>query len=127
LIRRSLFEQLGGFDEQFFVYYEDLDLSLRVAHARHQVWFEAAAICHHVGGGISQQFPVERLLYARESRAQYARKHFRGAWPALILASVLVVEPLTRSAASLARLDWAELALSVSLAGKLWRSSRLWT
>ena len=31
MIRRALFDALGGFDERFFVYYEDLDLCLRAA------------------------------------------------------------------------------------------------
>jgi len=33
LIRRFIFEELGGFDEQFFVYLEDLDFSLRARQA----------------------------------------------------------------------------------------------
>jgi GT2 family glycosyltransferase/glycosyltransferase involved in cell wall biosynthesis len=65
LIRRSLFEQLGGFDEQFFVYYEDLDLSARAAAAGVRTCYLVEARAYHRGGGTSEQAPVERLCYVR--------------------------------------------------------------
>jgi GT2 family glycosyltransferase len=51
LVRRSLFEALGGFDERFFVYYEDLDFSVR---ARAQGWrsvYLSTARAFHRGQG----------------------------------------------------------------------------
>jgi GT2 family glycosyltransferase len=50
LIRRSLFEQLGGFDERFFLYYEEVDLCRRIQAAglRIQYWPELRV--QHIGG-----------------------------------------------------------------------------
>lgn len=49
LIRRTLFEELGGFDEDFFVVYEDVDLSYRARLRGSRVWFAADAVVRHAG------------------------------------------------------------------------------
>lgn len=48
-IRRALFESLGGFDESFFIYYEDVDLSYRARLRGSRVWYAADAIVRHAG------------------------------------------------------------------------------
>lgn len=49
LIRRELFEALGGFDEDFFMVYEDVDLSYRARHLGARVWYSADAVVRHAG------------------------------------------------------------------------------
>ena len=49
LIRRALFQDLGGFDESFFVVYEDVDLSYRAQLRGARVWYAADAIVRHAG------------------------------------------------------------------------------
>jgi GT2 family glycosyltransferase len=49
LIRTSTFRELGGFDEQFFLYFEDFDLSLRLA-GRGKVAYHPAMHIQHFGG-----------------------------------------------------------------------------
>lgn len=96
LIRRPLFEELGGFDEQFFVYLEDLDLSARVHQAGYSIFYLAEVVGLHHGGGTSEQVKPQRLAYALESRIIYAFKHFT-AVPALVVAIVtLCIEPFPR-------------------------------
>lgn len=51
MIRRPLFEQLGGFDESFFMVYEDVDLSYRARLAGHRCWYAADAVVRHAGSG----------------------------------------------------------------------------
>ena len=51
LIPRSTFERLGGFDEDFFMVYEDVDLSYRARLAGFACWYAAAAIVRHAGSG----------------------------------------------------------------------------
>jgi len=55
LVRRRVFAELGGFDEDFFVYFEDLDLSRRVAAAGYRSLFLAEARAYHQGGGTSRR------------------------------------------------------------------------
>ena len=51
LMRRSAFEAAGGFDEGYWMYMEDLDLSYRLAQEGWLSWYEPAATVRHVKGG----------------------------------------------------------------------------
>jgi N-acetylglucosaminyl-diphospho-decaprenol L-rhamnosyltransferase len=75
LIRRSAFEAIGGFDERFFLYCEDVDLCHRLRDAGYQVRYEPAAVAHHVGGASAPR-GTTLPIYAR-SRVLYARKYYR--------------------------------------------------
>ncbi|HEY2353711.1 MAG TPA: glycosyltransferase family 2 protein [Gaiellaceae bacterium] len=48
--RADAFRRLGGFAEEFFAYYEDVDLSLRARRAGYEIWFAPAAVAWHEGG-----------------------------------------------------------------------------
>jgi N-acetylglucosaminyl-diphospho-decaprenol L-rhamnosyltransferase len=73
LARRSLVEQIGGFDERFFLYCEDMDLCLRVRQAGFRVAYVPAAQVMHVGGASAAAPTTIPLLAA--SRTGFARKH----------------------------------------------------
>ncbi|CAG2146124.1 hypothetical protein LMG31506_03329 [Cupriavidus yeoncheonensis] len=103
LMPRELFEALDGFDERFFVYLEDLDLSLRVRRAGYEVVYLSTAQAFHAGGGTSRQVRAHRLFYSLRSRLLYGRKHFKPARAAALVALTLGIEPLTRTAFSLIR------------------------
>lgn len=96
LIRRKVFESLGGFDERFFVYLEDLDLSLRVKQAGGRVVYLADARAFHAGGGTSRQIKATRLFYSLRSRLLYGFKHFScvQAWTLVLV--TMCVEPFSR-------------------------------
>jgi GT2 family glycosyltransferase len=90
LIRRSLFERLGGFDERFFVYYEDVDLCVRAAQAGAGIVHFAGASAWHKGGGTTEGVRDRRLFYFLRSQVLYAGKHFgRGPAFAVLVASIL--------------------------------------
>ena len=90
LIRRSLFETLGGFDERFFMYLEDVDLSLRARRIGYSSYFMADLPVYHVGRVSSEQVRGKRLFYLLQSRTEYARKHWPR-WQASILALLMLV------------------------------------
>ena len=56
MYRRSLFEQVGGFDEDFFCYVEDVDLGFRMRLAGGRAHQVGDAVVHHVSSGISKQY-----------------------------------------------------------------------
>ena len=100
LVRRSVFEALGGFDERFFVYYEDLDLSVR-AHA--QGWssvYLSTAQAFHRGQGTTEGATARRTFYFCRSRILYARKHFSTTGALAVTLATLALEPLARLAAA---------------------------
>ncbi len=51
LVRREAFEAIGGFDERYFCYFEDVDLCFRLRLAGWRVLQSPDAIVSHVGGG----------------------------------------------------------------------------
>jgi GT2 family glycosyltransferase len=56
LLRRSIFEQVGGFSEDYFMYAEDLDLNYKLKQAGYTNYYVGeAAIVHHGGKSSSQQ------------------------------------------------------------------------
>jgi GT2 family glycosyltransferase len=103
LVRRELFESLGGFDERYFVYLEDLDFSLRAGQAGWHSYYLARARAFHRGGGTSEQVRAERLVYLLRSRLQYARRHFSRAAALAVELATIGIEPVVRVAAALGR------------------------
>lgn len=95
-IRRTLFERLRGFDERFFLYYEDVDLALRAWNLGAASWHEAGGTVMHRGGGSSRSVPARRLSLSLASRLAYARKHFGLADFASVVLCTLLVEPWMR-------------------------------
>jgi GT2 family glycosyltransferase len=98
LIRRPLFEVLSEFDERFFVYFEDLDLSYRAKLQGSVSYHLATARAVHEGGGCSNQVKAARLFYFLRSRILYARKHFSTLGSTLVVLATVFVEPFCRLA-----------------------------
>jgi GT2 family glycosyltransferase len=118
LIRRSLFDSLGGFDERFFVYFEELDLSLRAQQAGWTSVYFADAQAFHLGGGTSAKIIARRLFYSLRSRLLYGSKHFK-LWQAWILFAVtLLFEPVSRTVFCLSRGD-------LSAVGHTWNAYKM--
>lgn len=121
LVRGSLFRSLGGFDERFFVYFEEVDFSLRARKAGFETYFLAEAAAYHKGGGTSDQVRSLRLFYSLRSRLLYAYKHFpRPAATALALGT-LILEPFTRILYAGFRLSFREIAETIKAYLRLWR------
>jgi N-acetylglucosaminyl-diphospho-decaprenol L-rhamnosyltransferase len=121
LIRRPLFEELLGFDERFFVYFEDVDLSFRAHQAGWRSFYIADAQAFHKGGGISEQIKSVRLFYSLRSRILYSHKHFSRASATALTVATLFLEPLIRSIWSLVRFAFTELSETLQAYAMLWR------
>lgn len=121
LVRRTLFEQLDGFDERFFVYLEDLDFSLRAKKSGWTSYYLADARAYHKGGGTSEQIKAGRLFYSLRSRLLYGFKHF-APWQAwALLGMTLMVEPISRSVFALLRRRIDDLSNTWTGYGMLYR------
>ena len=64
LIRRTALDEVGGFDERYWMYMEDLDLCYRFAEAGRLTWFEPSVTVKHVKAGTSGPHRSLRLTYA---------------------------------------------------------------
>lgn len=69
VVRRDIFQTLGGFDEAFFAYFEDVDLGWRLWSAGYRVVYRPEAVVHHVHNGTSARFPAQakRVLMERNA------------------------------------------------------------
>jgi GT2 family glycosyltransferase len=79
-IRRELFEALGGFDESFFLYVEDSDLSLRARLAGYRLLAVPGAVIHH---DYRLQFGPQKTFYQERNRTLMLLKVFR--WRTLLI------------------------------------------
>tara|TARA_B100000575_G_scaffold64658_1_gene49608 strand:- start:655 stop:1569 length:915 start_codon:yes stop_codon:yes gene_type:complete len=114
LIRTNLFNQCNGFDERFFVYYEEVDLSKRIKDLGFKSIFLADCNAYHVGGGVSQQVKAKRLFYSLRSRILYSKKYFNFLSYFAIYFLSLLVEPISRIAFSLIKLDFKAISETIS-------------
>jgi GT2 family glycosyltransferase len=92
LVRGSVFRALSGFDERFFVFYEDVDFSLRARRQGFSSFYLSDARAYHREGGSTRAIPGARLLYAWQSRVGYVNKHFGLAWSILVGVATLALE-----------------------------------
>jgi N-acetylglucosaminyl-diphospho-decaprenol L-rhamnosyltransferase len=77
LIRREVFERLGGFDEGYWMYMEDLDLSYRLAQRGWVSWYEPAATVIHIKGGTVGGERSPRLNWAfHRGMYRFYRRHY---------------------------------------------------
>jgi N-acetylglucosaminyl-diphospho-decaprenol L-rhamnosyltransferase len=116
LIRRELFAALGGFDERFFVYLEEVDLAFRARALGFACYFLSDVRVHHVGHVSSGQVHRRRLYYMLRGRTEYGRKHWPR-WQVLTLAALTsLVEVPARCAVAAVHRDWRGLAASLGAA-----------
>ena len=120
LIRTTLFRQLQGFDERFFVYLEDLDLSVRATGQGWRIYYLADVHAEHTGGGTSDAIKALRIAYSLHSRIRYGYKHFGIVAGTLLAFGTLVIEPVPRLARALARRSPAEFRDTCLGFGLLW-------
>jgi N-acetylglucosaminyl-diphospho-decaprenol L-rhamnosyltransferase len=76
LVRRQAFEEVGGLDEGYFMYAEEVDWCYEMKKAGWQVWYQPAAKILHVGGGSSQHRRPQREADLYRSRVRFFRKHY---------------------------------------------------
>lgn len=96
-MRTNLFDRIGYFDEQFFVYFEDVDFAKRLSLAGGKSYFNASIKAYHIGKGTTAQVKAYRLSLYLTSKLLYAKKYFSPAGYLAIRAVTLLAEPFTRS------------------------------
>lgn len=84
VVRRAVWEEVGGFDEGFFLWYEDVDLARRLRDAGYRNLVAGAARAEHAGAGSFLQVDRRRQQAIRlDSVQRYIGKHHHGSTAAL--------------------------------------------
>ena len=78
MVRRSVMEEIGLMDENFFMYYEDVDLCLRIRKTGFRIVYLPDSIITHIGGKSSDQVSARRRIMLYRSMFVYFRKHRGG-------------------------------------------------
>jgi N-acetylglucosaminyl-diphospho-decaprenol L-rhamnosyltransferase len=83
LLRRTALNEVGIFDERFFMYVEDMDLCTRMRKAGWEVWFSPELEIEHIGGTATAG---KRRMTLEHSRSiyQYFVKHQSSGWKAVL-------------------------------------------
>ena len=77
LMRREAFDAVGGFDEGYWMYMEDLDLSYRLAQRGWVSWYEPTATVIHIKGGTTGGRRSPRLVWAfHRGMYRFYREHY---------------------------------------------------
>ncbi len=113
LVRRQLFELNGGFDERFFVYFEEVDFSLRARQKGYSSYYLADTLLYHSGGRSSENVRDKRLFYSLRSRIQYGFKNFTLSEAVGLLMLTLTIELIARFVAAAFSLSKSTLGETV--------------
>lgn len=88
LVRRAAWERLGGFDERYFMFFEDVDLGRRLGEAGYrQVWTPRAVVTH-LGGHSYRSDPAPMLKAHHDSARRYVAGAYPHWWQAPVRAAV---------------------------------------
>ena len=76
LLRREMLDELGGLDEGYHLYGEDIDLAYRARQAGWERWYvPGAVVVHHHQAVTDRSFFTRRTLWHWRSVARFVRKH----------------------------------------------------
>lgn len=75
MVRREVYERVGGLDERFFMYSEELDWCRRIKSAGWTVVYLPDAVVVHHEGKSSEQVVAARHIYFHSSKVRYFSKH----------------------------------------------------
>jgi len=78
MIRKSVLDEVGGFDETFFMYGEDVDLSYRIQKAGYRNYYFAGSSIIHFKGESTRKSSMNYVKMFYKAMADFVRKHYGG-------------------------------------------------
>jgi N-acetylglucosaminyl-diphospho-decaprenol L-rhamnosyltransferase len=106
-LRRTALDAVGGWDERYFMYVEDLDLCWRLRRAGYDVAYEPAGAVTHVQGAITARHPYRMLLQHHRSAWRFARRRLSG--PRAVLLPAAAVYLAVRAVLAMAEHAWRRI------------------
>ncbi|HMQ68093.1 MAG TPA: glycosyltransferase family 2 protein [Ignavibacteria bacterium] len=76
MIKKDTFEKVNGFDDDYFLFYEDADICKRLTDAGYRIYFYPGSdIIHYKGENVNSEFQSATYYYSKESQLLYYEKH----------------------------------------------------
>jgi N-acetylglucosaminyl-diphospho-decaprenol L-rhamnosyltransferase len=125
-VRRQLFAALGGFDERYFIYFEEVDFALRARRHGSRSYFLKQARVFHAEHVSSNQVRGRRLYHLLRSRILFTYKHWPRWQANIFLVATMTIELVARIAGAAARRSGSNVSATLSayrllLGDLLWR------
>lgn len=79
MIRKNVLDKTGSFDEGFFMYGEDIDLSYRLKQAGYDNWYLSETCIIHFKGESTKKGSPKHVKMFYEAMIVFVKKHYRGA------------------------------------------------
>jgi GT2 family glycosyltransferase len=89
MTRREVYAQIGGLDELYVMYFEELDFCKRAKKSGWRVLYVGDAYITHHGGGSADQVQTQKHVHFQTSKLRYFRK-FHGLPVSLLIRLVLI-------------------------------------
>ncbi len=125
-VRRAVFEQTQGFDEEYFMYGEDLDWCYRTQKRGWQVWYTPRTSIVHYKGESTKRSSIDEVRVFYDAMHIFVRKNFSAPWvfiaflrAGIAVRSAIAVVLKRRRAIALAMLD--ALVVAATLLLSTWR------
>ena len=130
MLRREVYERVGGLDEDFFMYGEDLDWCYRVQKAGWRVFFVHETRIIHYKGESTRRSSIDEIETFYKAMTLFVEKHFRFPFPVTSFLKLgIAVTSLFASLRALVRplrlavVDILAVDISLLLAEYLWRGA----
>jgi GT2 family glycosyltransferase len=88
MLRRAVFEEIGGLDESYFMYGEDLDWCYRVQRAGWKIYYVHSTKIIHYGGESTRRSSIDAQAVFYEAMQLFAQKNLAPAAPLALLITV---------------------------------------
>lgn len=108
LIRREALDELGGFDEAFYMYCEDVDLCYRAHRAHWRVIYFPESVIYHIIGRASNKVPTRMTYMFHRSMYRFYRKHYAKTTPFYVRPIILPGLAL-RASGQLVKYRWRNI------------------
>ena len=80
LVHRRVFRDVGFFDEDYFMYHEEVDFLFRAGRKGYPAYYCPSARVHHRRAHSTRDEPLKRVFWVRRNTVLFLRKHRAGAW-----------------------------------------------
>ena len=91
MVRRNVLQEVGGFDERYFMFAEDMDLCWRIAASGHHIGFDKSAVVTHIEGVSRKRAPQMMIRAHHISAMRFEWRTARGLRRLLAPVAILVL------------------------------------